>query len=107
MLPKMIGYGTGFDATKHMCFLIKDNELLEKFNEIWSNVSHTIKKGFNSEPAYNEKYLKTKIKSYEGKVNTNFHNDKIPKNDSHCIYLSVVLHYSVFKVGKRSDKGYY
>ena len=27
---------------------------------------------FDSEPAYNEKYIKTKIKSYEGKTNLNF-----------------------------------
>ena len=28
---------------------------------------------------YNEEYLKTKIKSYEAKVNINFHNNKTPK----------------------------
>ena len=30
------------------------------------------KKGFDSEYVYNEKNLKTKIKSYEGKINTKF-----------------------------------
>ena len=39
--------------------------------------SHIIKKEF--EPVYNEKYLKTKIESYNGKINTIFHNNKIPK----------------------------
>ena len=34
------------------------------------------------EPVYNEKYLKTKIKSYEGKISTNFNDDKIPKEGS-------------------------
>ena len=29
--------------------------------------------------SFNEKYLKTKIKSYEGKTNTNFCGDKMPK----------------------------
>ena len=29
---------------------------------------------------YNEKYLKAKIKSYNGKINTNFCNDKIPQS---------------------------
>ena len=43
-------------------FLIKDNELQEKYKEIWDKVSTFIKKGFDSEPVYNEKYLKTKIK---------------------------------------------
>ena len=32
-LPKMSVYWTDFDEGKYVCFLIKDNELLEKFNE--------------------------------------------------------------------------
>ena len=36
-----------------------DNELLEKCNKIWVKVSNTIKRGFDSEPVYNEKCLKT------------------------------------------------
>ena len=38
-----------------------------------------LKKRFDSEPVYNKKYLKTKINSYEGKVNTILHADLIPK----------------------------
>ena len=52
--------------------MIKDEKLLEKYNEIWEKVKNRIKKEFDSEPVYNEKYLKAKIKSYHGKINTNF-----------------------------------
>ena len=52
--------------------MIKDEELLEKYNEIWEKVKNRIKKEFDSEPVYNEKYLKAKIKSYHRKINTNF-----------------------------------
>ena len=52
-----------------------------------------LKEGFDSEPVYREKYLKTKIKSSEVKINTNFHDDEIPKEDSHCICLLVILKY--------------
>ena len=62
-----------------MSFLIKDDKLLEKYNEIWEKVEIIIKKEFGSEPLYNEKYLKAKIKSINGIINTNFHNNKIPK----------------------------
>ena len=41
-----------------MSFLMKDDELLEKYNEIWEKVSNSIKKEFYSEPVYNEKNLK-------------------------------------------------
>ena len=64
--------------------------MLEKYNEIWDKVSNTIKKGFDSEPVYNKKYVRTKIKCYEWKVDTNIHGRTIPKG-SQCIRLSVIL----------------
>ena len=45
------------------CFFMKDNKLLEKYNEIWDKVGNTIKPINTIEPSYNEKYLKTKMKS--------------------------------------------
>ena len=39
-----------FDETKFMSFLIKDDELSEKYNEIWEKVKNNIKKEFDSEP---------------------------------------------------------
>ena len=100
ILRKTSAYRINRDEAKYKSFLIKDNELLEKYNEISDNISKVVKKGFDSEPVYNEKYLKAKIKSYERKVNINFHNDKMPKEGSHCVCLSVVLTESVFKTGK-------
>ena len=72
-----------------MFFSIKDDDLLEKYHEIWEEVKNIIKKEFDSEPVYNEKYLKLKIKSYNGKISTNFHNNKIPKEGSQFICSSV------------------
>ena len=51
-------------------------------------VKNSVKKEFDSETVYNEKYLKAKVKSYNGKINTNFHNVKIPKEGSQFICLS-------------------
>ena len=90
-LPQMSAYRRDFDETKKISFLIKDDELLEKYNEIWEKFKITIKREFNDEPVYNEKYLKSKIKSYNGKINTNFHNKKIPREGSQFICLSVIL----------------
>ena len=41
-----------------------------------------------------------KIKSNEGKISTNFHSDKVPKEDSQHICLSVILIGSGFRTGK-------
>ena len=55
-----------------MWFLIKDDKLVEKYDDIWDKITKVIKNGFDNEPAYNGKGSKTKTKVYEGKTNTNF-----------------------------------
>ena len=61
--------------------MIKDDELLKKYNEIWEKVKYSIKKEFDSESIYNEKYIKAKISSFKGKINTNFYNNKFFDNN--------------------------
>ena len=56
----MYAYRKDFDETKYVSLLIKDDKLLEKYNEIWEKVSNIIYKEFDSNPVYNEKYIKTK-----------------------------------------------
>ena len=54
-----------------------------------------------SEPVYkSEKYLKIKIKSYDRKINTSFHDNSVPKESSHRVGLSVTLIDSIFKMAK-------
>lgn len=61
-----------------MCvFLDKNDEVLEKYNEIWNKVGKVIKKEFASKPIYNDNYAKTKMKPYEEKINTNFQDNKL------------------------------
>ena len=40
-----------------MSFLIKYDELLEKYNEIWKKVKSSVKKESDSEPLYRKKNL--------------------------------------------------
>ena len=50
ILSKMSAYRKDFDETKYMSFLLKHEELLEKYNEIWDKDSNSMKKGFDSYP---------------------------------------------------------
>ena len=59
-----------------------------------------MKKGSDSEPVCNKKYLKTEKYSYEGRIDSNFHGDKVPKDSSQCTCLSVVLIDSIFRIGE-------
>ena len=49
MLPKTVHFFKIYDEkTKWMYFLIEDDELLEKFNTLWDNVSTDIRKMITS-----------------------------------------------------------
>ena len=83
-----------------MSFLIKMMNRLKNIRKYWIK-SAVVSKGLYSQPVYNEKYLKDKqIKSYEGKINANFYDNGIPEEGSHCIFLSVILTYSAFEMGR-------
>ena len=92
-----------YDAeTKWMYFLIEHDELLKKYNDIWNEFSSRIEKEFDSKPVYNNKFVKTKIKSY-GDETTDFHDKETPKVGSNYTYLAVTWIDFVLK----KDKNYY
>ena len=76
----------------------------KKHNKIWGKNEKQDQKEFDSEPVYNEKYLKAKVKSCNGKINTSFYNNKIPKESSKFICLLVILVDSDFRTGKNLKK---
>ena len=58
---------------------------------------------FDSEPVYGDvdKYIKTKIKIYEDRVNTNFQGQKVPKENASYKCISLVMLDSVIRVNKK------
>ena len=46
---------------KNMYFVIKDDDVLDKYNEIWDKIKKTCIK-FHSMPVYDEKHIKTKVR---------------------------------------------
>ena len=72
-----------FDNNKTISLKVDDNKLLKEHNKIWEIISNLLNIEFDSEPVYgdNDKYIKTKIKMYEDRVNTNFQGKEIPKED--------------------------
>ena len=70
----MIGHVKHFDINKTMFFKVSDNNLLKKYNKIWEKISNLLDIKFDSQPVYGDgdKYIKTKIKMYGDRVNTNF-----------------------------------
>ena len=106
MFNRINGYFEQINENKYLT-LVSANESEEKIknheelcNEFGKKNKNTVKKEFDSEPVYNEKYLEVKIKPCNGKINIDFHNNKIPKEGSQFICLSAILIHSVFKTGK-------
>ena len=84
-----------------MSFNASDNKLLKKYNKIWEKVSSLMKTEFDSEPGYGDKYVNTKIKSYEDRIDTDFYGKGIPKGNVACNCLSLLMLESVIRTHKR------
>ena len=99
----MVGYVKKFDSNKTMSFKVGDNKLFKKYNKIWEKISNLMNIEFDSEPVYgdNDKYIKTKIKMYEDRVNTNFQDKKAPKENASYKCLSLIMSDSVIRVNKK------
>ena len=96
----MTGYVRKFECNTTMSFKITDKQLLKKYNQIWKKVKGLLDIKLDSEPGYgdNDKYKKTKIKTYSGSVITNFQGKKLPKEKAACKCLSIIMLDSVIKV---------
>ena len=84
-----------------MSFMIEDDSVLVKYNEIWNNVKKILNIKFHSMPVYDEKYIKTKIKEFNGVVNTNFWGNKILKEGVHHTCIACISIDSVMKMKKK------
>ena len=83
LLSQTIGYINKFDKNKiTMSLMIKDIQLLKNYNKIWKKIEKLMKIDFNTKTTYgdDDKYIKTKIKTYEDSITTNFYNKKGSKN---------------------------
>ena len=73
-------------------FLVYDQEVLNKYNKIWDKIKDSFGKRLDSEPVYNDKYIKTKISLYS----INFYDNKMLIEKKRYICLFVILLDSIF-----------
>ena len=93
----MSGYIKYFEnGGKSMSFVIKDNDVLDKYNEIWDKIKNKLNIEFHSMPVYDEKYIKAKVSEFNDVIKTNFLGDEIPKESLYytciaCITIDSVM----------------
>ena len=112
-LPQMNGYikkfkdkKTKITTTTTMSFMVKDKQIFKKFNKILEKIETLIEINFDRKPFYgndDNKYIKTEIKTFKDSIITNFHNEKVPKENVSYKCLSIIILDSVMK----SHKKYY
>ena len=99
-LPQMIGYVKCFDSNKAISFKVNDKKLRKKYTKKMRKISSLIGKEFDIEHDGSDKYIKTKIKTYGDKVNTNVQGKKVSKEDASYKFLSLIMLDSVMRLNK-------
>ena len=102
-IPQMIRYSKEFNGSTTMSLRVDDSKLFKKYCKIWKTIRSLLGIEFDSEPVYGDidSYIKTKVKMYDDRVNTNFQGKEVPKIDATYKCLSLIMLDSVVKVGKK------
>ena len=94
LMPLMSGYVKTFKVedknNKLMYFRIDDEKLLEKYKAICNSIKDFKNIKFNALPAYDNIYIKTKIRAYQDKVYTDFGGLNMPEDDIECESFKVI-----------------
>ena len=101
ILPQMSGYIKYFEnCGKNMSFLIKDNEVWDKCDKIWDVIKDKLSIKFNSEPVYENRYLKAKVKS-------NFLGNGMPNGNMYYTCITCITIDSVMNIDKKNHPQVY
>ena len=103
ILPQMSGYIKCFDNSgKNMSFKIEDESVYFKYTEIWNKIKNSLNTKFHSQPIYDDKYIKAKVKTFNSIINTLFSGSEIPKERNHHICIATICIDSVLRVDKKN-----
>ena len=105
ILQQMMGYIKYFDnGGKNVSFLIKDDKILNKYEEIWSVIKNKLGIKFHSEPVYDQTYIKAKVREFDGVIKRNLGNG-VPKENMHYTCTACITIDSVMRMDKKSSAG--
>ena len=103
ILLQMSGHIKYFENSgKNMSFIIKNDDMLDKCNQIWDKIESTLNIKFQSIPIYNEKYIKAKAREFNGVIKTNFLDDKKSKENVHYTCIACITIDSVMRMEKKN-----
>ena len=92
-------------GAKACSFLIKDDKVWEKYEQILNVIKNKLSIKFHSEPIYEQKYLKAKVREFDGVIKTNFVGNDMPKENMHYTCIACITIDSVMRIGKKPSAG--
>ena len=102
ILPQMNGYIKYFEnGGKKMSFLFKNNEVREKYEEVWNVIKNKLGIKFHGEPLYENKYLKAKVRELDCDIKTNFLSNGLPKENTYYTCIACITSDSILKMNKK------
>ena len=76
--------------------------MLDEYNEIWSKIKNTLNIKFHSTSVYDEKYIKAKVRKFNGAMKINILGDEIPKQNEHYTCIACITFDYVMKMEKKN-----
>ena len=94
-------------VVKTCLFLIKYDEVLDKYDVIWDVIKNKLFIKFHSEPVYKYKYLKTKLREFDGAIKTNFLGKGMPKGNMYYTCIACINTDPVLRINKKNHPQIY
>ena len=73
-----------------MSFLTDNEKLLEKYRAIWTKIVNLANIELNALPVFDDRYIKTKIRTYGDKVCINSRGLNVPEDHIECESFTVI-----------------
>ena len=86
----------------NMSFKIENESVYLKYTEIWNKVKKSIDIKFHSPPIYNDKYIKTKVKTFSSMINTLLSGNEIRRERKHYVCIAAICINSVLRIEKKN-----
>ena len=77
------------NGSKNMSFLIKNDEVWDKYYKIWGVIKNKLNIKIHREPVYEYKCLTAKVREFNCVIKTNFLNNDMPNKYAlflHCLH---------------------
>ena len=88
-------------------FIVKDEDIIDKYNEIWDRIKEKLNIKFHSMPVYDQTYIKAKVREFDGVIKTNFLGDGVTKENMHYACIACITINSVMRMEKKNHPRVY